>query len=123
MTSPVLIYTADQTLRIGLKMHGYNNLRIRKQPRKINIEDFKAHFGTEPMVLAQVWEDIQTTIEEPVVASKSSSGATFTRFLQSINFLMRYPTEKERKGPSRNTIRNWTWFFLQKVGSLRSEKV
>ena len=55
----LLIYTADEVLSFGLTLFGFDEHRQRRQQRKSNVEDFKGHFGTQPVVIAQIWEDLR----------------------------------------------------------------
>lgn len=61
----VYIYRPVQILRIGLKLLKVDEHKLRKQSYKSQIEDFKGHYGTEPFVLAQIWEDLQMLLEDP----------------------------------------------------------
>jgi len=127
----VYIYTADQVRRIGLKILGVDRHRQKRQSAKSNLADFKAHYGVDPIVCAQMWEDLQTTtIAAAQIDAKSSynrnSGANLKNFLRGFHFLMRYGTELERKvssGNARNTVRKWTWFFVEKIAALKGLKV
>lgn len=56
---PFYIYTPPQILRIGLKLLKVDPKKLSKQKHSSKIEDFKGHYGTEPHVLAQIWEDMQ----------------------------------------------------------------
>ena len=58
------IITADEFLKIGLKLVGYTKRRIRRCKKKTNVERFVAHFGSIPCVCACIWEDLQTTKNE-----------------------------------------------------------
>lgn len=112
-----IIYTPDQVMRRGLLMVGVNDMQQQKQLRKTNIEDFKAHFGVLPVVLASIWEELVTT---PIVEARIDPDAMYNRksvslknFLQANHFLMRYATETERKvqlRESKKTLRKWCLF-------------
>lgn len=128
---PIYIYTSKQVLRIGLKVLGVDDHRQQRQSQKSNLEDFKCHYGTDPVVVAQIWEDLQTATENEIRVRASAmdnmnSGCNFKNFLRSIHFLMRYGTEGERKvvtGNSKKTVRKWTWYFLERIQALRRSKV
>jgi len=88
---PLFIYTADQLLRIGLKMLGSDEHRQKRQSKKSNLADFKAHYGVYPIVIAQMWEDLQTTtIPEARFEAKAphnrNSGANIKNFLRAYFF-------------------------------------
>lgn len=118
-------------MRLGLKLLGVDKERQRRQSKKSNLADFKAHYCVAPIVCAQMWEDLQTTtIQDARVFAASpqnrNSGANLKNFLRAFHFLMRYGTEQERKvatGQARNTVRKWNWFFVEKIGALHGLKV
>ena len=124
----LLIYTADEVLSFGLTLVGFDEHRQRRQQRKSNVEDFKGHFGTQPVVVAQIWEDLQTT---EIAAARINTAApkemvSLKTFLRSMHFLKRYPAETERKGSSgrrKKTVRKWCWYFLERVQALKKQKV
>ena len=117
----VVILTADEILRKGLLLVGFNVRRQQNVQRKTNVERFKDHFGSDPVVYAQIWEDLQMT-ENP--EARISEKATADAFLQAIHFLRR--TEGERSGTfkmCKTTAREWGWYFAGKVQALKQEKV
>jgi len=123
----ILHYTPEQVLRIGLKTHGVTRQQMERRLKKTNIADFKSLYGTEPKVLAQIWDDLQTTdIDEAKINATLHDGCNLKYFLRACHFLMRYKTESERKldtGNGKKTIRKWTWFFLAKIKALKAAKV
>jgi len=129
---PIFIYTANQILRVGLKMVGVDLRHQQWQSHKTNIEDFKVHYCVDPVVCAQMWEDVQRVPNDhdAHVEAKSvfykNSGSNIKNFLRAFHFLMRYKTDREKKcssGLARKTIRKWTWFFVKKIGALRGLKI
>ena len=120
----VKVITADEMLKKGLLLVNYSNRRIQRAKRKRNIERFVGHFGSEPVVLAQIFEDLQRTdIPEARVPPED---ARLDRFLMAMHHLKRYPTELEREpifdiDPCQG--RDWVWYFLEKVQALKAEKI
>jgi hypothetical protein len=57
----IVVFTAEEIMRHGLLLVNYSRKRIKKAKTKRNIERFKGHFGSKPAVIAQIWEDLQTT--------------------------------------------------------------
>lgn len=55
------IYTSDQVLSLGLQLVGFDEARQGRSKKETNIEDFKAHYGVHPFIIASVWEELQTT--------------------------------------------------------------
>jgi hypothetical protein len=119
----VVILTADKIMRKGLLLVGFDVHRQQKVKTKTNSSRFKTHFGSHPVVYAQIWEDLQTT-ENPkaCISEKACANA----FLQGIHFLKCYSKEAERSGTFKvceKTARNWGWYFALKVQALKGEKV
>ena len=130
MNEQLLLYTPDQVLWRGLSLAGMSRQRQRRQKKHVNINDFKAYYGAHPMVLAQIWEDLQTTtIPEarihPLGRYKKRS-VNLKNFLRTHNFLKCYQTEDVRKitsGKSKKTLRKWCWYFLKRMHALKGVKV
>jgi len=129
---PLYIYTAEQVQRIGLRLvHTADPSMATRQSEAENLEDFKAAFGADPIVITQIWEDLQTTtIPKAKVEAKPpenrNSGANIINCLYAFKFLRVYLTERLRKGDQgkvRNTVRKWTWFFVEKIAALRLSKI
>ena len=123
----MLIYTPDQILHRGLRLVGMEDNNMQKQSRKSNIEDFKAFYGCHPVVLAQIWEDLQTShvIEARIDVTKKRS-IHMKNFLRACMFLNLYPTESVRKvqsGNTKKTVRKWCWYFLERLQHLKKAKV
>jgi len=129
---PIYLYTYEQVQRIGLRLvhTGDPDMQFRQSEME-NLDDFKATFGVHPIVVVQIWEDLQTTNikEAKFVASapeNKNSGANLVNFLRAFKFLRIYLTERLRKGESgnvRNTVRKWTWFFVKRMAALRASKI
>jgi len=127
----IYIYTGNQVLQSGLEMVGFPLERQQRQKRASNIDDFEAHYGVHPVVIAQIWEDLQRT---PIAAARlcasppwaSNGMVTMKNLLHSFHFLKRYQTESERKGTtgySKPTLRTWCWFFVKRIQALKAAKV
>ena len=119
----VVILTADEILRKGLLLVGFSIRRQQNVQRKTNIARFKAHFGSDPVVYAHIWEDLHSSENEDLLVSERASADSF---LQGMHFLKCYPKENEREGTfktCRTTARKWGWYFAEKVQALKEEKV
>ena len=57
----MLIVTADEMLQKGLQLGGYNLFRQEKVQQSKNLARFRALYGSNPVVYAQIFEDLQTT--------------------------------------------------------------
>ena len=92
----VVFLTADEFMRMGLERVGFNYRVQQKVLRTTNLTRFKAHYGSNPVVYAQIWEDLQTTtIPEARIPTKLTDPDCF---LMAIKFLKCYPTEQDLSG-------------------------
>ena len=118
------IKTPAQLLDIGLRLMGWSCRRIKRAKVKGNKRRFRAHFGCSPVVLAQLYEDLQIT---PIAKARITREQIDVRdFLGTINFLKRYPTEIEREAimdMSAKTIRKRTWMYLRAIRELKHAKI
>jgi len=122
----LFIYTPEQMLTRGLKLAGMGARRQARQCEEENIEDFKSIYGTHPIVLAQIWEDLQTTTNPDARIDTKKRGVNMKNFLRANHFLARYPSERQRKvmfGNCRYTLRKWCWYFVTHIRAMKAEKV
>jgi hypothetical protein len=120
----MLILTADEFLLKGLELGGFDIRRQGRVSQKTNLERFKGLYGSNPIVYAQMWEDLQTT--DIAESRLKANELCVTRFLCSINFLKCYQSESERAGKFKiceKTARKWTWIYLKKIQGLKKAKV
>jgi len=125
-----LVYAPDQVLWRGLRLAGMSAARIHNHNRETQLEDFKGCYGAAPVVIAQIWEDLQKTTNpaariDPLGKYKKRS-IHLKNFLRTHHFVKHYPTETLRKvqtGNSTKTVRNWCWYFLERIQALKDEKV
>jgi hypothetical protein len=57
----VIRYTVDELLELGRLHVGYIERRLRRAKHTTKVARFKAHFGSIPKVICDIWEDLQTT--------------------------------------------------------------
>ena len=119
-----VVLTVDEFLQKGLDLVGYNDDQQQKVAQAANLMCFKAHHGSNPIVYAQIWEDLQTTnIPEARIDSWKTDPDSF---LMAIHFLVRYPTEEEQTGIFKicdKTACSWSWFYTRKIQALKVEEV
>lgn len=120
----LLILTADEIMEEELLLAGYTTQRQAKVNRKENLARFVSCFGVPPVVLAQLWEELQTTdIEDARVQNPNTK--EMKKFLWTVHWLAVYPTEKAltgRTGLCDTTIRNNHWEYAKKNSSYESIK-
>jgi hypothetical protein len=121
----LVIYTADEILSIGLTLMGFPHERQESVSRDKNLDRFRSHYGSNPVVYAQIWEDLQLTdIEDARIDAPTAKSLKY--FLMSINFLKCYPVRNVQEGDfgiSDRTAREKSWLFLKKIQALKAEKV
>ena len=87
------IFTPDEMMAKGLLLLGWTEHQIERVKDVTNLERFRSHFGADPDVLAQIWEDLQTT----KIAAANINGHFTDRmkkdvkdFFATMHFLKRY---------------------------------
>ena len=55
------ILSPDEILQKGLELVGFSRRRQQNVARPTNLERFRAHYGSNPIVYSQIWEDLLTT--------------------------------------------------------------
>ena len=89
------IYTMDEMLEIGLKLLRWEDYQLERVCRETRVTRYRGHFGANPGVCAQLWEDLQTTTLED--ARVDPSRWCIKQFHVALHFLYRYPAELERE--------------------------
>ena len=89
----VIIVTSDQMLVQGLRLVGFNIQRVQNVSLGENLRRFRAHYGSNPIVYAKIWEDLQVT--QCLDALIDSRTIDLALFLMTFRFLKCYPTEAE----------------------------
>lgn len=118
-TMAVNVKQPDEVLTLGLVYVNIPAERQARSNRKYNVEDFAAHFGTDPLVISKFWELMQTTdIDEARIVNPSEK--MFKMFMMTMYYFTVYPTEKRLKGWGLNekTARTWIKFFVEKISAL-----
>jgi len=129
MTETVLIYTPDQIMFRGLLMasKGWSMERLLKQKHSSLCSDFKGVFGVHPIVLAELWHELQTTkVAGARINTSKTRSVHLKNFLRTLHFLKHYPTETLRKyqhGQTRKTVRKWCWYFVECIAALKASKI
>ena len=111
----VVIISPDQMLRQGLRLVGFNTERIQNVLLDANLERFRAHYGSNPIVYAVIWEDLHhSTFPDARIDDK----ADLASYLMAIFFLKCYPSEVQLAGTFRvceRTVRKWCWYYAGKI--------
>jgi len=120
----VIILTEAEIMLRGLELCGFDRSRQKRVKWETNRRRFKSHYGSDPVVYAQIWEDLQTTkIPEANILNVKPC---VDSFLMAVHFLKCYPTEKEQEGIFKicdKTARKWGWYYVHKIQALKKQKV
>ena len=116
--------TPDEMLAEGLLLAGFPETQLERWSWPTKMQEFRDRYGSKPIVLCQIWEDLQSSpIDEARVAKKKLK---LKYFLMAHHFLKRYPTESERHcayHSRKQTQRDWVWFFVRKMAALAKAKI
>ncbi len=119
----MVVLTSDEFLRMGLQLVGFDHAyRQQRVCRATNLMRFRAHFGSNPVVYAQIWEDLQMV--EDLEDDEGQMDPHF--FLMALHFLTCYPTEQEQSSLFKicvKTARHWSWIYARKIQALKDKKV
>jgi hypothetical protein len=118
----LLILTPDEVMMEGLVLAGWDAERLGKRQPETNIDQYNGLYGVEPCVMAQLFEDLQTTI----IAEARIEGINLDKLHWAVHFLYRYPTETENESMWKkcgNTIRSACWFHIEKIRNLKAAKI
>jgi hypothetical protein len=126
MTTTTISWFTQQIRSCGLDFSfvEYKGIRIRRARKETNVYRFRGHFGSNPIIYAEIWEDLQTTeVEEARVPTKDLN---IHFFLMAMHHLNCYPTEVERETMSDISHKwgcNWCWYCIEKVQALKAQKI
>ena len=120
----VHIITPDEMMEIGLKLGNYSVRQIRGSGRRANVDRFRDKYGSNPLALCQLWEDLQTTSNDNARIDPFKTDVQ--KFLSSMFWIKKHPTELDRTSfckSTRTTARKYGWYFMKKTQALKAEKV
>jgi len=120
------VLTADEVRRIGLNLCGFDDERQDRVCDKKNRERFHAHYGTSPLVVAVIWEDLLTTDLEAASVDPEEDGTCIDHLFWALCFLKCYPVENVAEGSMKvcdKTFCKWVWFYIRKLCALRKLKI
>jgi hypothetical protein len=60
-TNMLIATRPDEILQEGLEIGGFNRQQQQRVKRNTNLRQFRAMYGSNPIVYAQIIEDLQTT--------------------------------------------------------------
>jgi hypothetical protein len=117
-----VILTADEMLQQGLRLVCFEIHCILNVSRTTNVDRFKSHYGSDPAMYAQIWEDLQFTT---IPGTRIDTCTVYSsHFLMTIHFLKCYPSEAQLAASfsiCEKTARKWHWFFARKNQLLKAK--
>ena len=124
----ILILTGDNMLRHGLKLLGWTDRQLDRKSRRKREKQFflfKSDYGASPHVVAQIFEDLQTTnIVAAQIRNASLEDVCFLFF--ALNILKVYPTEGQRQNKWHRCdkkLREHGWDMLLRLQALKTAKI
>lgn len=121
----MLLVAPDDMLAYGLELIGFDEQRQGRVGRKTNLERFGQHYGSTPLVVAALWEKLQTT-KRPAARIRVNRRKDLTHFFQALHWMKCYPREGERSGIFKfceKTCRKWGWHYTTKISQLKDDLV
>lgn len=104
----------------GLSLLNWSHDQTTRISTKTADERFRADFGPNPRVAAQVWEDMQECCQ------LDPCQCPVEHFFYSLNFLRLYPTETQRENKwnrCANYLRDPGWDVVGKIAQLKRRKI
>ncbi|KAL3914673.1 MAG: hypothetical protein SGARI_000002 [Bacillariaceae sp.] len=123
-TKKLRVLSSNDILREGLKLAHVTVERQANACRATNVVRFRAEYGADPAVYAQLFTDLQTTSNAE--AKIDGQAVCLPGYFMALNFLKRYATEEEQANGfdmTRTTIRKWRWYFVSRIRALVKEKI
>lgn len=126
---PLPLLLPQDVLKRGLWLVSYSPEEQKEMSNEDLKEEFHAHYGSSPLVIADMWYDLTTTsIEEAALVGSENSEQGFKRFLIAQHFLWTYPKNvrliKSRfKICLRHLEGEELWLWPKKIAALKAKKV
>jgi len=120
----IQVLSPDELMVVGLQLAGFDINRQNRCKRITNLNRFKKHYGSLPVVYSELWSDLQTTTVPG--ARIDASEVDVESFLLGLHFLRCYPTNDHQEGMFKicmKTARKWSWYFVEKIAALKDVKV
>ena len=117
-----VIYTPREVLVIGSTFRGWTIKHLNKAKHESNLQHFRKHYVCSPLVVAQIWEDLQFFGILDVAKSK----LVIKNLFEPLHFMKIYPTETEQEvtfGKSAKTLCEKAWKCLEAVQALKEYKI
>jgi hypothetical protein len=113
----------------GLGYIGIGRGQQAKMSLKAKVEDFKAHYGSSPLVIADIWHDLcHNSIEAARLEEKETSEKGFKRYMLSHFYLWSYPKNVNLMKTRFKICKRYLegkelWYWPTKIGALKDKKI
>ena len=118
------IVTAFDMLETGLEYVKWDKNRVERASDMTNVNRFCQSYGTTPVVLCTMYEDLQTTNIE---SARIIGGTLMLKYLlMAMNFLREYEIEGNRErmwNYSQKWARDRTWEMVERIASMKAAKI
>jgi DDE superfamily endonuclease len=122
------VLTGDEFMQHGLLLLGWTERQLdrnSKRRREKHTAWFKAEFGCSGQVVAQIFEDLQTT---DIQAARIDNAALedASHLLYALAFMKSYPTEEQRQNKWHlcdRVLRDSGWDMLKRLQALKAKKI
>jgi hypothetical protein len=132
----MIVLTPSQVLTTGLKVVGFTDARIKRVNSLRNVQRFRSHYASDPVVYSVLLYKLQTTnIQKARVddhIAKVGEEKFVAYFLMAIHLLACYPTEDEAEStfskcpyvqPCKETWSYWVWTIVENIAALVPEVI
>jgi hypothetical protein len=106
-----MLLTPDEMMTKGLYYEGYDFIAQSKMTRSRKLDEFNAIYGSLPIVLATIWEDLLSSDDASIrLTAKERTMFGLNAFFRTHVLLYHYPT-----------ARLLAWFFAVSLGLVKGE--
>ena len=119
----------SDVMQKGLDYIGIGREQQGKMSVEVKVKDFKAHYGSSPLVIADIWHDLcHTSIKEAHLEEKEKSEKGFKRFMLAHFHLWSYPKNIRLMTTRFKICKRYLegkelWYWPTKIGALKGKKI
>jgi hypothetical protein len=122
----MVVLTVSTILKKGLEFAGFSIDRQANVKKSTNIDRFCSYYGSNPVVYAQLWEDLRNAPVPLGNFVELDAETEIAYFFTCLHFLKSYPIEVDLAGifqVCEKTVRQWVWVYAAKIQGLKQHKV
>lgn len=119
------VFSPSEIMERGLELEGFTRYRQQKVNRDKNIQRFQNGYGSEPLVISLIWEDLLKT-KNLQARIEGLAKKRLDCYLIAHHFLYKYPTFTTMSGQynlDEGTVAEWCWYFVDRIQALAAEKI